>query len=92
MLPVPASIAAPPSPSSRVSWNPAVPPPPVCGGPVTVTVTVTVGVGLAPALGVGDRDAELDTVAEGLALALALPLAEVAAPLSAAEPVSEGGG
>jgi hypothetical protein len=28
------SIAAPPSSKSRVSWSPAVPPPPAAGGPV----------------------------------------------------------
>src|SRR6266536_253148 len=34
MLPAPARIAAPPRPKSRVSWNPAVPPPPVAGAAV----------------------------------------------------------
>jgi hypothetical protein len=60
MLPAPARIAAAPTASSRPSWNPAVPPPPVTGAPlgiwvddwvgvgvvVTVWVTVTVGVGV----------------------------------------------
>jgi hypothetical protein len=34
MLPAPARIAAPPSVTSRVSWKPAVPPPPVSGAAV----------------------------------------------------------
>src|ERR1022692_919034 len=34
MLPAPARIAATPSPKSRASWNPAVPPPPVGGAAV----------------------------------------------------------
>lgn len=36
MLPVPARIAATPSATSRPSWNPAVPPPPVTGAPVRI--------------------------------------------------------
>jgi hypothetical protein len=63
MLPAPASIAVAPSPRSSVSWNPAVPPPPVTGaalgiplvdevtgavaGAVAVLVTVAVAVGVA---------------------------------------------
>jgi hypothetical protein len=31
MLPAPTTIAAPPRPTRKVSWNPAVPPPPVSG-------------------------------------------------------------
>jgi hypothetical protein len=58
MLAAPASIAAPPSPKSIVSWSPAVPPPPVCGAwlgtglaaGVAVTVTVTLGVAVAVAV------------------------------------------
>lgn len=56
MLPAPARIAATPSPKSRASWNPAVPPPPVGGA--------AAGNGLAAGLGVADG------LAEGLALAL----------------------
>jgi hypothetical protein len=52
MLAVPASIAPPPSPKSRVYWSPAVPPPPVCGASAGVTVTVTVAVGVAVAAAV----------------------------------------
>lgn len=50
MLPAPARIAAPPTPRSRVSWNPAVPPPPVAGA--------AVGKGLADRLGVGEGEGE----------------------------------
>ena len=74
MLAAPASTAAPPRAKSRVSWNPAVPPPPVAGG--------TVGSGLAEGLGVADfgavcvavgvTDGDPAPLADGLALALAL--------------------
>jgi hypothetical protein len=50
MLPAPASIAAPPRPKSRASWNPAVPPPPVGGA--------AVGNGLSDGLGVAACDAD----------------------------------
>jgi hypothetical protein len=45
MLPAPAAIAAAPITSSRPSWNPAVPPPPVTGA--------WVGMGLGDGLGLG---------------------------------------
>src|ERR1019366_873174 len=68
MLPAPARIAATPSPKSRASWNPAVPPPPVGGAAVRN--------GLAAGLRVADG------LAEGLALALgvltlAVPLGRI---------------
>src|SRR5215469_4196684 len=40
MPPAPASIATPPSPRSAVSWNPAVPPPPVGGAPFGIGLVV----------------------------------------------------
>jgi hypothetical protein len=85
MLPAPASIAAPPRAKSRVSRNPAVPPPPVAGA--------AVGSGLADGLGAtdcaadgvsdgvsdgdpdGDPDGDSDAVSDGLALVLAVALA-----------------
>ena len=81
MLPAPARIAATPSPKSRASWTPAVPPPPVGGAAVRI--------GLAAGLRVADG------LAEGLALALgvltlAVPLGRivgVAEPLLAGENV-----
>jgi hypothetical protein len=48
MLPAPARIASPPRQSSRTSWNPAVPPPPVPGA--------ALGNELADGLGDGDGD------------------------------------
>ena len=68
MLPAPARIAATPSPKSRASWNPAVPPPPVGGAAVRN--------GLAAGLRVADG------LADGLALALgvltlAVPLGRI---------------
>jgi hypothetical protein len=52
MLPAPTSIAAAPSPKSRASWNPAVPPPPVAGA--------AVGNGLADRLGDADRPGDAE--------------------------------
>src|SRR5690348_873065 len=46
MLPAPATMAASPATRSSVSWNPAVPPPPVTGAAVGTWVTVSVGVGV----------------------------------------------
>src|SRR6266498_3705533 len=77
MLPAPARIAAPPRVTSRVSWNPAVPPPPVSGAVV----------GKAPAdrLGVGEGVADL--LAEALADALARLLGGVALAVPVDRPV-----
>jgi hypothetical protein len=69
MLPAPAKIAAPPRPTSRGSWNPAVPPPPVAGAAAgtgladSLAGASCVGVGVGVGVGV--------SVGEGLALALA---------------------
>jgi hypothetical protein len=54
MLPAPVRIAATPSPKSRASWNPAVPPPPVGGAAVRngLAAGLRVAEGLAVALGV----------------------------------------
>jgi hypothetical protein len=70
MLPAPASIAAAPSPKSRASWNPAVPPPPVAGA--------AAGNGLGDGLRVADADADglADDLADGLADGLRAGLAE----------------
>jgi hypothetical protein len=91
MAPKPARIAATPSPSSRASWNPAVPPPPVGGA--------AVGNGLGDGLGDGDVDAgDGDReglgdglgVSEGLALALGEALGEaLALGLALAEALGE---
>src|ERR1700730_6095734 len=98
MLPAPASIAAAPSPRSRASWNPAVPPPPVAGA--------AVGNGLAGRLGDADRpgDAEgrgdADRLGEaagredvgGLALGfgVAIPGVPLAAAVGVADALVEG--
>ena len=68
MLPAPARIAATPSPKSRASWNPAVPPPPVGGA--------AAGNGLAAGLGVADGLAEGLALARGV-LTLAVPLGRI---------------
>jgi hypothetical protein len=69
MLPAPARIATPPSPRSTVSWNPAVPPPPVGGAPF--------GIGLVVG---GDGDEFPSRVVEGLADGLGDGLCERVAP------------
>ena len=69
MLPAPASIAAPPSPKSKVSCVPAVPPPPVTGA--------AVGNRLADEAGVADRLGVTDRLADGLGVA-ELPAVAVA--------------
>ncbi len=90
MLPRPATIAAPPSTASPVSWNPAVPPPPVTGAPLGTGV----GDGLGEGSGLGLSDA--DGLAEGLvselslALALSLALSLLAVLVAPAEPLAVG--
>lgn len=90
MPPRPATIAKPPTTASPVSWNPAVPPPPVTGAPLGTGVYEGLGDGLAEGLwlalgdvdglaeepALGDADADADALADALALVLALALAE----------------
>jgi hypothetical protein len=89
MVPAPASIAAPPTPKSRASWNPAVPPPPVGGAAVGNGLVDGLGVsdgdadGLADSLGVTDRDADglaLGVVTSAVSLAEAVGVAETLPP------------
>src|ERR1700730_17847270 len=83
MPPAPASIAAPPRPKSRASWNPAVPPPPVGGAAVGNGLSDGLGVAACDAdgLGVGACDAD--------GLALALGVVTLAVPLDKAVGVAE---
>lgn len=89
MLPAPARIAAPPRPTRRVSWNPAVPPPPVCGAAVGKKVVadglgvgvgecvwVGVGVGVGEWVGVGVSLADALALWVGVAVAVAVALGE----------------
>ena len=78
MPPRPATIAAPPSTASPVSWNPAVPPPPVTGA----ALGTGLGDGLAEGWGLALCDADalpegVNVVGGGLADELALVLALV---------------
>src|SRR6266851_5404850 len=71
MLPAPATIATPPRARSRVSWNPAVPPPPVAGAAVGKVLADGLGVGEGECdgerVGVGDPPGERDGgVADGV--------------------------
>jgi hypothetical protein len=83
MLARPATMAAPPSTASQVSWNPAVPPPPVTGA--------SVGIGLGEGLGEALWLADSDELAEGFPLAE--ELCEVPPPKASLvpdEPLAEG--
>jgi hypothetical protein len=72
MLPAPTRMAAPPRPTSRGSWNPAVPPPPVAGAAAgtgladawCVWVGAGVGVGVGVSVGVALAEAVAVLVAE----------------------------
>ena len=68
MHPAPARIDAPPRVSSQVSWNPAVPPPPVAGA--------TVGNGVAEGVRVGDGRESVLGVADLLGFADVLGVAD----------------
>jgi hypothetical protein len=98
MLPAPAAIAAAPITSSRPSWNPAVPPPPVTGGwlgtglgdglglEVAVTVAVAVWVGVTVTVVVTELG-DAPSLAE---LLLAKPLPEEVSELIIVKEDSEG--
>jgi hypothetical protein len=98
MLPAPASIAAAPSPKSRASWNPAVPPPPVAGAAAGNGLADRLGdaEGRGEAEGPGEADRVGEAAGredvEGLVLgfgvvALAVPLGRL---VGVAEPVAPG--
>jgi hypothetical protein len=102
MLPAPARIAPPPTPKSKTSWTPAVPPPPVEGGVVGKALADRRGVGEAAAVGdvlavadaVGDvvLVAVADEPSEGLAVVVAGTLAglPLGTAVGEAEPVTDG--
>jgi hypothetical protein len=50
---MPARIAAPPSPNSKASCSPAVPPPPVAGAPVGILLSAGAAVGTLLSAGTG---------------------------------------
>ena len=104
MLPAPARIAPPPSPKSKTSWTPAVPPPPVEGGVVGNALADRRGVGdaaaVADVLAVADADGDTvfvavavaDEPSEGLAVVVAGTLAGLlpGTAVGEAEPVTDG--
>src|SRR3984957_13007622 len=79
MLPAPTTIAAPPRPTRKVSWNPAVPPPPVSGAAVGKVLADGLGGGVCEWVGVGVGDGEWVGVgvslAEGLVLGVGVMVA-----------------
>jgi len=75
MLPAPAAIAAAPIASSRPSWNPAVPPPPVTGA--------WVGIGLGDGLGLGVGVTVVVMVWVGVTVTVVVPEPGDVAPLAA---------
>jgi hypothetical protein len=105
MLPAPARIAPPPSPKSKTSWIPAVPPPPVEGAAVgyaladgldVAGVVVTVAVADAVTVAVGNAVTvavgNVEEPAEGLAVVLGGTLAGLllGTAVDEAEPVTDG--
>src|SRR5271165_6327685 len=92
MLPAPAAIAAAPTPRSRASWNPAVPPPPVGGAAVGKTVGLSVVGGLYVADGLVAGDVVNDGSVDGLGVSLAPGLGVPAPAESLLEEVAEGDG
>jgi hypothetical protein len=102
MLPAPARIAPPPSPKSKTSWTPAVPPPPVEGGVLGNVLADRRGVGEAVTVGdvlaVADADGDVVLVAvadepsDGLAVVVAGTLAGLllGTAVGEAEPVTDG--
>jgi len=95
MLPAPATIAAPPRPTRKVSWNPAVPPPPVSGAAVGKVLADGLGAGECVWLGVGDGEwlgvgvslAEGLVLGVGVLVAVTVTLGEA---VGVAEPVPVG--
>jgi hypothetical protein len=77
MLAAPARIAMAPRASSRVSWKPAVPPPPVTGAAVGNGLGDGLAVGLGDGVGEGVGDVRVrDGLGDGLGEAEALALGE----------------
>ena len=87
MLPAPARIATPPTPTRKVSWNPAVPPPPVSGAAVGKILADRLGVGECD--GLGECDGEWlgagVSLADALALWVGVPVAVAVAVAVAVE-------
>ena len=80
MLPAPARIAPPPSPKSKTSWTPAVPPPPVEGAVVGNALADRRGVGDAAAVGGVVLVAVADAVADVVRVAVADAVGDVVEP------------
>jgi hypothetical protein len=74
MLPAPTTIAAPPRPTRKVSWNPAVPPPPVSGAAVGKVLADGLGAGECEWVGVGVGVGDGEWLGVGVALAEGLVL------------------
>jgi hypothetical protein len=74
MLPAPTTIAAPPRPTRKVSWNPAVPPPPVSGAAVGKVLADGLGGGVCEWVGVGVGVGDGEWVGVGVSLAEGLVL------------------
>jgi hypothetical protein len=90
MLPAPTTIAAPPRPTRKVSWNPAVPPPPVSGAAVGKVLADGLGAGECEWVGVGDGEwlGVGVSLAEGLVLGVGVL---VAVSVTVGEPVGVAG-
>jgi hypothetical protein len=90
MLPAPTTIAAPPRPTRKVSWNPAVPPPPVSGAALGKVLADGLGGGVCVWVGVGDGEwvGVGVSLAEGVVLGVGVPVAVI---VTVGEPVGVAG-
>jgi hypothetical protein len=90
MLPAPTTIAAPPRPTRKVSWNPAVPPPPVSGAALGNVLADGLGGGVCEWVGVGDGEwvGVGVSLAEGVVLGVGVPEAVI---VTVGEPVGVAG-
>jgi len=91
MLPRPATIAAPPSTASPVSWNPAVPPPPVTGAPLGTGLGEGLGEKLGDGLGDGLSEGEGLPLTDSVGLGDPPPAKALAVPLTVGENDESGG-
>ena len=78
MLPAPTTIAAPPRPTRKVSWNPAVPPPPVSGAALGKVLADGLGGGVcAWAAGDGEWLGVGVSLAEEVVFGVGVPVAVI---------------
>ena len=89
MLPAPTTIAAPPRPTRKVSWNPAVPPPPVSGAALGKVLAGGLGGGVCEwVAGDGEGVGVGVSLAEEVVFGVGVPVAVI---VTVGEPVGVAG-